>query len=152
MIKMYIKLLSCFAVAGVSLAQLTTIANASDLSQIQLGESSSEPTVSIKATVGSDGEILTDQRGMSIYVYSADAADKSNCTGECAKVWLPVLRPATGITTLGAVSSSLLGSLKRADGGTQVLFNGKPLYFFIEDKSPGDMKGKGKSDPGGNGP
>jgi predicted lipoprotein with Yx(FWY)xxD motif len=35
------------------------------------------------------------------------------------------------------------GTIKRADGTTQLTFAGAPLYTFILDKKPGDLKGQG---------
>ena len=154
----YLRLLACLTLAGWGTTLHLTAAIAStgiieaplsELSSDSTSELSSDSTDSIRATMGSDGEILTDQRGMSLYVYDADTATASKCTGACTKVWKPFLRPSGGITVLGTVKSNWVGSLKRADGGTQLLFNGKPLYFHIEDKNPGETKGRGKTDANG---
>ena len=40
-----------------------------------------------------------------------------------------------------------LGMVK-SKGGSQVTFGGKPLYTFVQDKKPGDMKGNGFKDVG----
>ena len=34
----------------------------------------------------------------------------------------------------------------RSDGGKQVAYNGRPLYFFAGDTAPGDTKGQGLND------
>jgi predicted lipoprotein with Yx(FWY)xxD motif len=143
----YLRLLACLTLAGWGTILNPTAVIASDeIIEASLSELSSDSTASIKATMGSDGEILTDQRGMSLYVYDADTSILSKCVGECIRIWKPFLRPINGITILGNVNSSWVGSLKRVDGGTQLLFNGKPLYFYTEDKIPGDTKGRGKVD------
>jgi hypothetical protein len=43
---------------------------------------------------------------------------------------------------LGA-NAALLGTTKRADGTTQVTYNGHPLYRFIKDVNPGQTNGQG---------
>lgn len=41
---------------------------------------------------------------------------------------------------------SLLGTITRTDGSTQVTYNGWPLYFWAEDSAPGDTTGQGVND------
>ena len=43
---------------------------------------------------------------------------------------------------MGAVQS-LLGTSTRRDGSTQVTYNNRPLYYFVADKKPGDLRGQG---------
>jgi predicted lipoprotein with Yx(FWY)xxD motif len=40
---------------------------------------------------------------------------------------------------------SLLGKSMRSDGGTQVTYNGHPLYYFAGDSRPGDVTGEGNT-------
>ena len=88
------------------------------------------------------GSILVDSKGMTLYVFANDAMNTSNCTGSCATVWPPLL--TNGAPTAGTgVNASLLGTIKRADGGTQVTYNGLPLYTFVNDKVPGNATGQG---------
>jgi predicted lipoprotein with Yx(FWY)xxD motif len=39
--------------------------------------------------------------------------------------------------------ASLLGTVKRTAGKTQVAYAGHPLYYFTDDCKPGDVKGQG---------
>ena len=88
------------------------------------------------------GYFLVDSRGMTLYIFTNDTANTSNCSGTCANNWPPLL--TNGAPTAGTgVNASLLGTITRSDGGTQVTYNGMPLYFFAADKNPGDTKGQG---------
>jgi predicted lipoprotein with Yx(FWY)xxD motif len=64
-----------------------------------------------------------------VYSLSSDTPTASNCTGACAVAWPPVLTSGTPGLSNG-LSSSNLGTVTRADGTTQVTYDGKPLYYY----------------------
>jgi predicted lipoprotein with Yx(FWY)xxD motif len=103
--------------------------------------------VSISATKGSVGTYLTGASGRALYLWVADTGNKSNCTGQCAKFWPPVLAKATPAVSGGATASDL-GTTMRADGTKQVTYRGHPLYYFLEDPKAGTDKGQGSSNFG----
>ena len=39
-----------------------------------------------------------------------------------------------------------LGTITGVDGSTQVTLNGWPLYYFVGDAAPGEVKGQGVND------
>ena len=41
------------------------------------------------------------------------------------------------------MDSSLLGTLTRPDGKTQVSYKGMPLYYWAQDSAPGQTNGQG---------
>ena len=43
----------------------------------------------------------------------------------------------------------MLATTKRSDGGTQITYNGHPLYLYSGDKKPGDTNGQGLNTFGG---
>jgi len=95
----------------------------------------------IASHAGSGGTFLTDG-GRSVYLWNADAMNKSNCSGACAGAWPPVM--ATGkVTAAHGVKPSDLGTIARSGGGKQVTYNGHPLYFFAGDSGPGQTNGQG---------
>jgi predicted lipoprotein with Yx(FWY)xxD motif len=88
------------------------------------------------------GQILTDSKGETVYVFAKDTNGKSECSGSCAGVWPPV--PTSGSPKAGTgVDASKLGTTKRSDGSTQVTYDGRPLYTYTADTSPGDTTGNG---------
>ncbi len=88
------------------------------------------------------GKILVDGKGMTLYIFTKDGPDKSNCTGGCAKAWPPFT--ATGNVTAGAgVDQSLIGTATLADGSKIVTYNHMPLYYWASDTKPGDTTGQG---------
>jgi predicted lipoprotein with Yx(FWY)xxD motif len=100
-----------------------------------------EPTINV-ATDPTLGQILVDGRGMTLYIFTQDAPDQSNCSATCLANWPPLL--TQGNPTLGAgVDDSKIGSTLLADGTRIVTYNHMPLYYFIHDANPGETNGQG---------
>ncbi len=94
------------------------------------------------------GKVLVDSAGYTLYMFSLDTNHQPHCSGSCATAWPPLL--STGKPTAGSgVSASLLGTVKDADGKTQVTYNGWPLYTFSGDTKPGEATGQGLDAFGG---
>ena len=95
--------------------------------------------------VGDAGTILVDgATGLTVYLFTEDVKDSgtSACTGGCLETWPALTVPAGGSPTGGPGVTGTLGTITRADDGTlQVTYNGLPLYFFKNDKAPGDLAG-----------
>jgi predicted lipoprotein with Yx(FWY)xxD motif len=89
---------------------------------------------------GKLGDILVDAEGRTLYAFTKDKGDQSVCSGECATNW-PAL---TGTATAGAgAQASLLSTSMQANGTSQVTYDGRPLYYFAGDATPGDTNGQG---------
>jgi predicted lipoprotein with Yx(FWY)xxD motif len=75
-------------------------------------------------------------------VYTLKASNVA-CTAKCLKAWPPVLLPdgTTSATAGTGVDAAKLGTKATAAGALQVTYDGKPLYWFVKDKAPGDVKG-----------
>lgn len=95
------------------------------------------------------GPILVDGDGMSLYVFMTDVQDSgtSACVDECAAEWPPLTAEGEPVAGEG-VDATLLGTITRDDGSTQVTYNGWPLYLFAGDTAPGDTTGQGVDDGG----
>ena len=88
------------------------------------------------------GTVLTDGKGITVYLFEADTGTKSTCYSACASAWPPVL--TTGAPAAGSgAKASLLGTTKRTDGKTQVTYAGHPLYYFTATTKPGQTNGQG---------
>ena len=88
------------------------------------------------------GPILTDEEGTALYLFRSDAqnGDTSACTDEeCVSEWPPFTTEGSPVAGGGAIQS-LLGTITREDGTTQVTYNGWPLYYF----SGGSTGGQGQ--------
>ena len=90
------------------------------------------------------GWYVTDGDGLPLYRYDKDTPkpSKSNCEGECAKAWKPVLADKPAMAT--GVDPISMGTVTRADGTKQLTIAGYPQYTYAEDKVAGDMKGQAK--------
>jgi len=87
------------------------------------------------------GDILVSFDGMTLYTFAKDTAGVSNCKDDCLKNW-PAFTVADGEKLVGAAAlTGKLETMKRDDGTLQVTYNGMPLYFYKNDKAPGDANG-----------
>lgn len=100
------------------------------------------------ATDAKLGQILVDDKGITLYLFVADTGSTSTCYSSCAQIWPPVL--TTGAPQAGTgVQASLLGTTTRTDGKVEATYGGHPLYYFVQDKKAGDATGQGVNGFGG---
>jgi predicted lipoprotein with Yx(FWY)xxD motif len=93
-------------------------------------------TVTVRSS--SYGAALFDGRGFVLYAFTKDPRGKSACSGACAAAWPPFVltrQPRAG----RGVTASLLGTTRRANGSLQVTYAGRPLYYYVGDRSPGQI-------------
>src|SRR3954470_24449922 len=102
-------------------------------------------TVAISTTGA--GKVLVDSQGHTLYLFKKDSGTASNCAGACAAAW-PPLRASNMPTVGSGAQASLVSSIKRSDGASQVTYNGHPLYLYAGDQKPGDANGQGLTDYG----
>jgi predicted lipoprotein with Yx(FWY)xxD motif len=85
----------------------------------------------------SKGDVLTDARGMTLYIYDKDSKGMSNCYGDCAEDWPPFTAKAD------AGASGPYSLVVREDGQKQWAINGMPLYYWEDDTARGQATGDG---------
>lgn len=84
-----------------------------------------------------DGKVLAGPQKMTLYTFDKDTKGQSNCYDKCAVNWPPFLAGP------GARPANRFSLVKRKDGKLQWAIEGKPLYYWKNDKKPGDTKGNG---------
>ena len=87
------------------------------------------------------GAILTDGNNRTLYLFTVDERDKTNCLHGCAMAWPPLVTVGD-ITADELIADERLDSVTRLDGSEQVTYNGWPLYYYVLDEKPGDAKGQ----------
>ncbi len=88
------------------------------------------------------GSVLVGPNGLTLYAFTKDKKNESTCYEACAANWPPLLTDAKPLAEAG-VSARLLSVTTRTDGTMQVTYNGMPLYYWVNDKVPGDLLGQG---------
>jgi predicted lipoprotein with Yx(FWY)xxD motif len=121
------KVLFAVAVAAVALLAFVPAATTS---------ASAAPTLVVKSS--SYGRILFDSRGYVLYAFTRDPKGRSACYGACAKAW-PVYFAKGALKAGNGVKRLLLGTTKRRDGRRQVTYAGRPLYYYVGDRKPGQI-------------
>ena len=79
------------------------------------------------------GTMLWGPNRQAIYVFARDRRNDSNCFGACATAWPPVYTRGKPVAGRG-VRKSLLGSIRRGSR-RQVTYNGKPLYYYVNESA-----------------
>lgn len=105
---------------------------------IQLAPS---PGISARESFAVDGQVLADNRGMTLYTSDADAPDRSTCNTACARTWVPLAAPRLAMA-IGEFTVA-----ERPDGMKQWAHKRRPLYTYVGDVRPGDANGA-KVSPG----
>jgi predicted lipoprotein with Yx(FWY)xxD motif len=78
---------------------------------------------------------------MTLYSYSKDTPGVSNCTGLCATFWPPYTAPASQELVVGVGVNGIVGTIKGSNH-PQITYKGMPLYFWSNDKKPGNATGQ----------
>lgn len=91
------------------------------------------------------GKYLTDAEGMTLYYFTKDEPNQTNCSGECLQNW-PAFY-AENLEVPEGFNKDDFGTITREDNGEkQTTYKGYPLYYFVNDKAAGDVNGQGVKD------
>lgn len=102
------------------------------------------------ASLGGVGSYLTDAEGRALYLLEEEPADSSICYEECAQEWPPFLAQQGSPRAANAeVGNELISTIERRDGQRQVTYAGHPLYYYHDDRGPGDTAGQDVTDQWG---
>ena len=123
------------ALAGCSSSSYDGHPHASPTASTQAKPANAEYMPNYMAST-SIGRVMTTSQGSTVYTFDEDQTGKSNCYGDCARHWPPVLA-SNGAQPYGRMSLAA-----RQDGQEQWAYDGKPLYTYAEDSMHGDVKGE----------
>jgi predicted lipoprotein with Yx(FWY)xxD motif len=100
-------------------------------------------TAALKVERTRAGTVLAGTKGLTLYYYTRDKAGSgtSACTGGCASAWPPLTAPVKA--PAGVRLPGPIGMITRAGGVKQVTINGYPVYYYADDKAPGQAAGNG---------
>lgn len=148
MIPMLLRPTARLAVLGL-LALAALVGASPDTGSAQPTAASASPAITLTVRGTQYGTILVDGRGRALYAFTRDRrGGPSECYGACAKAW-PVYFAAGQPRAGTGVKAALLGTTRRRDGRRQVTYNGWPLYYYVGDRKPGEVKCQGVVNFGG---
>jgi predicted lipoprotein with Yx(FWY)xxD motif len=135
------------ALLRAALATATALLLAAPISMVSYAHTSLAAATAVKVA---SAQILVTPTGFTLYTLTADPPNKSTCYNTCAMYWPPLL-VAKGTQPAATVPGvpGIFGVTVRTDGSQQVTYDHAPLYTFLLDKKPGDMKGQGRFKFGG---
>ncbi|MFL6623434.1 MAG: hypothetical protein ACJ8J7_14805 [Sulfurifustaceae bacterium] len=86
-------------------------------------------------TASAAADILIATNGMTLYTFDRDVRDsgRSACSWYCARIW--------PWASENDASGPEFGVITREGGARQLTYKGRPLYYFIGDRKPGDANG-----------
>jgi predicted lipoprotein with Yx(FWY)xxD motif len=137
-----------------SVAGVASVANA----QPSPGTAQAAKAAKVQLRHTSRGKILVNGSGFTVYAFTRDPRNKDTCIGatgsegygsmRCEEVWPPLT--TSGKPTAGAgVKSSLLSTIRLADGRKQVTYAGHALYLYKPATERGETSYVGEKQFGG---
>ena len=100
-------------------------------------------TVKVQYNAAVNGNYLTNATGWTLYVFTSDTPNSglSTCYGTCATYWAPFY--SANIVVPNGVNASAFGTITRTGAVKQSTYEGRPLYFYLGDRAPGQVNGQG---------
>ena len=85
------------------------------------------------------GDIIVDGGGRALYLFDIEREPVARCYDACASAW-PPMRAASSTLVADELDQSLFATTLRRDGSQQVTYNRHPLYYYVGDRAPGEIK------------
>jgi predicted lipoprotein with Yx(FWY)xxD motif len=127
---------ACLAACGGSSGADTSSTSARAATTTDAAAKPTGPPIKVR---NSDyGKILVDGRGRALYLFTADKGGASKCYGDCATAWPPYLVKSRPVGRKGA-RTEWTGTIRRSDGKLQATYAGRPLYYYVGDREPGQV-------------
>jgi predicted lipoprotein with Yx(FWY)xxD motif len=108
-----------------------------------------DPSLTLTLQKSPAGSILATGNGNTLYDFVPDTPTHSACVNDgCVFQWPPLV--VNGLVHVEkGLDPSLVGTLKRPDGSTQLSYGGHPLYTYNLDVTPGMVTGQAIDQNGG---
>jgi predicted lipoprotein with Yx(FWY)xxD motif len=108
-----------------------------------------DPSLTLTLQKSPAGSILATGNGNTLYDFVPDTPTHSACVNDgCVFQWPPLVVSGPVRVEKG-LDPSLVGTLKRPDGSTQLSYGGHPLYTYNLDVTPGMVTGQAIDQNGG---
>ena len=132
---------------GVRFFALAVVVLAVTASGVAHASADPQPTLTVRSSPY--GAILFDGGGRALYAFTRDRrGGPSRCYGACARAW-PVYFAGRRLVAGKGVKRSLIGTVRRRDGRRQITYNGRPLYYYVGDRSAGQVSCQNVAEYGG---
>jgi len=99
----------------------------------------SSPQATLSVASSRYGRIIVDRTGRTLYMFDVERDGVPRCYGACAASWPPLVSPVGPVAGSG-LDQALVTTAARKDESRQVIYNGHPLYYYVGDRSPGEIK------------
>ncbi|WP_353573378.1 hypothetical protein [Candidatus Albibeggiatoa sp. nov. BB20] len=90
------------------------------------------------------GMLLADARGLTLYTFTNDTPNHSNCTEACLEKWPPLLADVD--IDKNSMTQEGFSLITRDDNRLQWSYHSKPLYYWFQDVQVGDTLGNNIND------
>lgn len=92
-------------------------------------------------------KVLVGPSGSALYTNDQDTGGKPACVSKgCTAVWVPLTVPSGQAPKTGPGVGGTIAEVAVAGGKEQVTMDGKPLYTFVLDGGPNQIRGNGAQD------
>jgi predicted lipoprotein with Yx(FWY)xxD motif len=99
----------------------------------------SSPQATLTVANSRYGRIIVDRSGRTLYMFDIERDGQPRCYGACAVSWPPLVSRVDPVTGSG-LDQALVTTAARKEGSRQVTYKGHPLYYYVGDRSPGEIK------------
>jgi predicted lipoprotein with Yx(FWY)xxD motif len=129
---------------GVGMLVLSACSSGGSSSPAQVAGGGGSQTVTITNT--DSGRVLATSSGMTLYLSDQEKSSALCTSGACEAIWRPLTVSGGQTPSAPGKVGKELTTIKRADGTSQVAFEGRPLYTFSFDHGAGQVNGDGQRD------
>jgi predicted lipoprotein with Yx(FWY)xxD motif len=105
------------------------------------GSNSGSTMTVVKTSDSKLGQILTNDKGMTLYAFMNDKNGMPSCVDTCAKAWPPLTTDSASLPA--GLDGKVFKVVAGANGTHQIAAGDWPLYTFANDKAAGDTNGQG---------